>query len=70
LKPFGGSGRVGRPAYNRSLPIPEETIVLSLFRRLMKNEQAATALEYTLIAALIGLAALQVTVKMSGTPEM
>ena len=44
--------------------------MLSLFRRLMKNEQAATALEYTLIAALIGLAALQVTVKMSHTTEM
>jgi Flp pilus assembly pilin Flp len=44
--------------------------VLSLFRRLMKNQQAATALEYTLIFALIGLAALQVSVKMSGAPEM
>ena len=44
--------------------------MLSLFRRLLKSEEGATALEYTLIATLIGLAALQVTVQMSGSPMM
>lgn len=32
--------------------------MLSIFRRLMKNEQGATAIEYTLIAALIAVAAI------------
>jgi pilus assembly protein Flp/PilA len=32
--------------------------MLSIFRRLMKNEQGATAIEYTLIAALISVAAI------------
>jgi pilus assembly protein Flp/PilA len=32
--------------------------MLSIFRRLMKNDQAATAIEYTLIAALIAVAAI------------
>ena len=32
--------------------------MLSTFRRLMKNEVAATAIEYTLIAALISVAAI------------
>ena len=32
--------------------------MLSTFRRLMKNEVAATAIEYTLIAALITVAAI------------
>jgi pilus assembly protein Flp/PilA len=31
--------------------------MLSLFRRLMKNEHGATAIEYTLIAALVAIAA-------------
>ena len=35
--------------------------MLSIFRRLMKCEGGATALEYMLIAALVGLAALQVS---------
>ena len=30
--------------------------MLSIFRRLMKNQQGATAIEYTLIAALISVA--------------
>jgi pilus assembly protein Flp/PilA len=32
--------------------------MLSLFRRLMKNTQGATAVEYTLIASLIAVAAI------------
>jgi pilus assembly protein Flp/PilA len=32
--------------------------MLSIFRRVMKNEQGATAIEYTLIAALISVAAI------------
>jgi Flp pilus assembly pilin Flp len=44
--------------------------VLSIFHRLMKCEGGATALEYMLIAALIGLAAFQVTEKMYGVPVM
>lgn len=31
--------------------------MLSIFRRLMKNDQGATAIEYTLIASLIAVAA-------------
>ncbi len=32
--------------------------MLSIFRRLVKNEQGATAIEYTLIAGLISIAAI------------
>ena len=32
--------------------------MLSLFRKLMNNEQGATAIEYTLIASLIAVAAI------------
>lgn len=32
--------------------------MLSIFRRVMKNEQGATAIEYTLIAGLISVAAI------------
>ena len=32
--------------------------MLSIFRRLMKNDKGATAIEYTLIAALIAVAAI------------
>ena len=32
--------------------------MLTLFRRLVKNEQGATAIEYTLIASLIAVAAI------------
>ena len=32
--------------------------MLSIFRRLMKSEKGATAIEYTLIAALISVAAI------------
>jgi pilus assembly protein Flp/PilA len=35
-----------------------ETPMLSIFRRLMKNEHGATAIEYTLIASLIAVAAI------------
>jgi pilus assembly protein Flp/PilA len=43
--------------------------MLSIFRRLMKNEHGATAIEYTLIASLIAVAAItaftQVRTKVS-----
>lgn len=32
--------------------------MLSIFRKLMKNDQGATAIEYTLIASLIAVAAI------------
>jgi pilus assembly protein Flp/PilA len=32
--------------------------MLSIFRRLLKNEHGATAIEYTLIASLIAIAAI------------
>jgi len=35
-----------------------EIKMLSIFRRLMKNENGATAIEYTLIASLIAVAAI------------
>ena len=35
-----------------------EILMLSIFRRLMKNEQGATAIEYVLIASLISVAAI------------
>jgi pilus assembly protein Flp/PilA len=35
-----------------------EIPMLSIFRRLMKNEKGATAIEYTLIASLISVAAI------------
>jgi pilus assembly protein Flp/PilA len=44
--------------------------MLSIFRRIMKNEQGATAIEYTLIASLIAVAAIaamgSVGTKVSG----
>lgn len=33
--------------------------MLSIFRRLMKNQHGATAIEYTLIASLIAVAAMR-----------
>jgi pilus assembly protein Flp/PilA len=39
-------------------PFPEEIPMLSIFRRLTKNEKGATAIEYTLIASLIAVAAI------------
>jgi len=35
-----------------------ERIMLSIFRRLIRNEKGATAIEYTLIASLIAVAAI------------
>ena len=40
--------------------------MLSIFRRLMKNEHGATAIEYTLIASLIAVAAIA-TMRTVGT---
>jgi pilus assembly protein Flp/PilA len=44
------------PVKERSFPL--EIPMLSIFRRLMKNEHGATAIEYTLIASLIAVAAI------------
>jgi pilus assembly protein Flp/PilA len=46
--------------------IPLEIPMLSIFRRLMKNEGGATAIEYTLIASLIAVAAI-VAMRAVGT---
>ena len=40
--------------------------MLSIFRRLMSNDQGATAIEYTLIAALISVAAIVAMGKVGG----
>jgi pilus assembly protein Flp/PilA len=43
-----------------------EIQMLSIFRRLMKNEQGATAIEYTLIASLIAVAAITAMSSVGG----
>jgi pilus assembly protein Flp/PilA len=40
--------------------------MLSIFRRLMKNDQGATAIEYTLIVSLIAVAAITTMGKVGG----
>lgn len=40
--------------------------MLSIFRRLMKNDRGATAIEYTLIAALIAVAAITAMTTVGG----
>jgi pilus assembly protein Flp/PilA len=40
--------------------------MLSIFRHLMKNDQGATAIEYTLIASLIAVAAITAMGKVGG----
>jgi pilus assembly protein Flp/PilA len=40
--------------------------MLSIFRRLARNEQGATAIEYTLIAALISVAAITAMTTVGG----
>ena len=40
--------------------------MLSIFRRLMKNEKGATAIEYTLIASLIAVAAIAAMTTVGG----
>jgi pilus assembly protein Flp/PilA len=40
--------------------------MLSIFRQLMKNEHGATAIEYTLIASLIAVAAIVSVNKVGG----
>jgi pilus assembly protein Flp/PilA len=40
--------------------------MLSIFRKLMKNQDGATAIEYTLIASLIAVAALAAITKVGG----
>ena len=40
--------------------------MLSIFRRVMKNESGATAIEYTLIASLIAVAAIAAMTAVGG----
>jgi len=40
--------------------------MLSIFRKLMKNEQGATAIEYVLIASLISVAAIAAMTSVGG----
>jgi pilus assembly protein Flp/PilA len=40
--------------------------MLSIFRRLMKSEKGATAIEYTLIASLIAVAAITAMTTVGG----
>ena len=40
--------------------------MLSIFRRLMKNQHGATAIEYTLIASLIAVAAITAMTSVGG----
>ena len=40
--------------------------MLSIFRRLMKNDKGATAIEYTLIASLIAVAAITAMTTVGG----
>ena len=40
--------------------------MLSIFRNLMKNDRGATAIEYTLIAALIAVAAIAAMTSVGG----
>ena len=40
--------------------------MLSIFRKLMKNDKGATAIEYTLIASLIAVAAITAIGKVGG----
>ena len=51
---------VTAPSEGRVPPFVESAreIMLSFFRRLMKNNQGATVVEYTLIASLIAVAAI------------
>src|SRR5688500_304579 len=42
----------------KNVLFPLEIPMLSIFRRLMKSEKGATAIEYTLIASLIAVAAI------------
>jgi pilus assembly protein Flp/PilA len=43
-----------------------EIEMLSIFRKLMKNEQGATAIEYVLIASLISVAAIAAMTSVGG----
>jgi pilus assembly protein Flp/PilA len=65
-----GSSRIACAIIPRIAAIPErgcemfevihlqENTMLSIFRRLIRNEKGATAIEYTLIASLIAVAAI------------
>jgi pilus assembly protein Flp/PilA len=53
----GSTSKFSRPITQRRY-FPGDTQMLAIFRRLMKNEHGATAIEYTLIASLIAVAAI------------
>jgi hypothetical protein len=69
LIPLRPAARRGADPIVGHAPLCEEIAVLSFFRRLLKCEQGATALEYTLIACLTGLVVLQV-LQLPGSPTM
>jgi pilus assembly protein Flp/PilA len=65
---MGASGN-GPPVFRSAFHVAyslSEIPMLSAFRRLMKNEQGATAIEYTLIAALIAVAAITAMTTVGG----
>jgi pilus assembly protein Flp/PilA len=47
-------------------PFRLEITMLSIFRRLVKSDKGATAIEYTLIAALIAVAAITAMTTVGG----
>ena len=50
------------PGFCRDLSVQD----VSLFRKLMKNDDGATAIEYVLIASLISVAAIAAMTKVGG----
>jgi pilus assembly protein Flp/PilA len=55
-----------RNSHNGKKLITLEINMLSIFRKLMKNEQGATAIEYVLIASLISVAAIAAMTSVGG----
>ena len=53
-------------SWNHEKLILLEINMLSIFRKLMKNEQGATAIEYVLIASLISVAAIAAMTSVGG----
>jgi pilus assembly protein Flp/PilA len=54
------------PSWNQSFFEPGDIQMLSIFRKLMKNDDGATAIEYVLIASLISVAAITAMGKVGG----
>jgi pilus assembly protein Flp/PilA len=59
-------GRVALSSLNHEKLILLEINMLSIFRKLMKNERGATAIEYVLIASLISVAAIAAMTSVGG----